>query len=103
MVEREFSRVSIARFRGLLRVDWSEVGILWRREEKKRWRRSGWERVSEMKVVVWWIISSAVVDMVVVEKRDFFFFFGFERRGNGKLKTELTVFNLCWREFGRPM
>lgn len=57
MEEMAFSRVSVARCRDLS-VVWLELGgILLRRVEKRLWRRSGWAKISEMKVVVWWRIS----------------------------------------------
>lgn len=58
-----FSRVSAARFSGLS-VDWS--GILARKREKKRLRRSNWEMVSVRKSVVWRSISDGVIVVMVV-------------------------------------
>lgn len=99
VVEMAFSRVSVARCRGLS-VVWLELGgILLRRVEKRLWRRSGWARISEMKVVVWWRISveEVVAMLAVVVTTNTIGQFGDDMYHEHKDINRNFCF-LCWRE-----
>ena len=66
-IEIALSRVSAARFRGLIRVVWSrEGGSFWWRMEKRPRRSSACERASETKVAVWCRIWDEVAPEEVV-------------------------------------